>query len=313
MFDEKITEYYQGLIDKNAPGGPLTRMLRFSEHENEIRESELEDPTGDAVHSRCAGGKLIHRYHDRALLLVTDRCPAHCRFCFRKRLVGKTLPDISDSELEEVLKYLSINDNIREIVLSGGDPLSLDNSRLLEIIGTLKAREGLSVRVHTRYPVYMPSRCFEFCEVASRVDTFMLHVNHADEITPQFRKAAAILGENSFLLNQSVLLKGVNDSVDGLEALSRGLVSAGILPCYLHYPDPVPGISHFRVPLEKALELMNALQGRLSGYLVPRLLIDIPGGHGKVVLSGNPRFSADGKTLLKSPLSGKLKEYLEIF
>jgi len=312
MFEEKITEYYQGLIDTEVPDGPLARMLRVSECENKVREGETEDPTGDAVHSRCANGRLIHRYRDRALLLVTDRCPAHCRFCFRRRLVGKTIPDISDNEIEEVSKYLSLNEGIKEIVLSGGDPLSLSNSRLLEIIGALKAKSGLSVRVHTRYPVYMPSRCSDFHDVASLVDTFMLHVNHAKEITPQFKKAAAVLGESAFLLNQSVLLKGVNDSVDELEALSRGLFSAGILPAYLHYPDIAPGISHFRIPLKKALGLMNALQKQLSGYLVPRLLIDIPGGQGKVVLSKNPSFPPDGKILLKSPLSGELREYLEI-
>lgn len=314
MLREKTTSYYTSLIDSGNPSDPLRRMVSFSDEETRIRPGESDDPIGDILHSRCANGKLIHRYPDRVLLLVTDRCPAHCRFCFRKRLVGNGESDISDEELDQTIRYITADPNIKEVILSGGDPLSLSNERLTEIIEALKDRAGIqSIRIHTRYPVYDPERCNGFSDVASRTDVFVVHVNHAREITPEFRRAVKTLRASPVLLNQSVLLKGVNDSLQEIEALSRSLFSAGVLPYYLHYPDVAPGISHFRIPLEDAIRIITSLQGRLPGYLIPRLVLDIPGGRGKVVLSGNPVSRlCDGSYLLKPPFSEKTVAYEEV-
>jgi lysine 2,3-aminomutase len=288
MLTEKITSYYRSLIDPEDPFDPLLRMVNPSDEETEIKPGESDDPIGDIAHGRCANGRLVHRYPDRVLLLVTDRCPAHCRFCFRKRIVGKREEDISDQELEDSFRYISSDDKITEIILSGGDPLSIPDKRLREIIEGLKKNGGArKIRLHTRYPVYEPSRCEEFTSLACLVDTIVTHVNHSREITPAFRKAATVLHGATFLLNQSVLLRGVNDSPEEIEALSQGLASAGILPYYLHYPDIVPGTSHFRIPLTDAVRLADSLQGRMPGYLVPKLVMDIPGGRGKIVLSGS--------------------------
>jgi lysine 2,3-aminomutase len=314
MLCEKTTSYYTSLIDSGDPSDPLGRMVSFSEEETNVRPGESDDPIGDRLHGRCASGRLIHRYPDRVLLLVTDRCPAHCRFCFRKRLVGNGRSDISDEELDQTIGYIAANPNITEVVLSGGDPLSLSNERLTEIIEALKDNAGIhSIRIHTRYPVYDPERCNGISDVASRTDVFVVHVNHAREITPEFHRAAKTLRASPMLLNQSVLLKGVNDSLHEIEALSRGLFSAGVLPYYLHYPDVAPGIAHFRIPLEEAMRIITSLQGRLPGYLIPRLVLDIPGGRGKVVLSGNPvsRFS-DGSYRLKPPFSEEVIVYEEV-
>lgn len=314
MHDEKITAYYRSLIDFDDPNDPLARMVCFSDRETAMKPGESCDPIGDLAHSRCANGRLIHRYPDRALLLVSDRCPAHCRFCLRKRILSQGESEISDQELEEALRYIAGHKEIKEAILSGGDPLSLTNSRLIEIVEALKLRAGVnSVRIHTRYPVYDPSRCDDFKAVAARVDTFVLHVNHRREITPEFCRAASVLRESSLLLSQSVLLKGVNDSFDEIAGLARGLVVAGILPYYLHYPDPVPGTAHFKIPLADAVRLANSLQGKLPGYMIPKLMLELSGGQGKVVLTGTRlERLASGNYSFTSPVSGKAVEYREI-
>lgn len=314
MHDEKITAYYRSLIDFSNPDDPLARMVCFSDQETAVEPGESYDPIGDMVYSRCANGRLIHRYPDRVLLLVSEQCPAHCRFCFRKRVLGRDESEISDRELEDALRYIAGHKAIREAILSGGDPLSLANSRLIEIIEALKLRAGVgSVRIHTRYPVYEPSRCGDFRAVASRVDTFVIHVNHRREISPEFCRAISVLRESSLLLSQSVLLKGVNDSFGELEGLVRGLVSAGIFPYYLHYPDAVPGIAHFKIPLADAIQLVNSLQGKLPGYMIPKLMLELPGGQGKVALACN-RLECLAKDVyrFRSPVSGKVVEYREI-
>ena len=314
MLSEKITSYYESLITVDDRKDPLAKMVRFASDETEINAGELDDPIGDSLYACAANGKLIHRYPDRVLLLLTKKCPAHCRFCFRKRKAEDSETEISAREMEDVIAYISNNVGIREVILSGGDPLSLPNHKLSAIIKALRAQTPIrTVRIHTRYPVYAPSRCDDFSTVATLVDTFVVHVNHSREITTEFCKAVATLRIAPFLLGQSVLLKDVNDSVDEMCVLLEGLASAGILPYYLHYPDLAPGLSHFRVHLEDAINLMSSLQARLPGYLIPKLILDIPRGQGKTLLSANPcRRLPDGGYILKSPLSGEIIEYHEI-
>lgn len=313
MLSEKTTAYYESLINPGDPLDPLARMVRFSSEEYVVKPQESPDPIGDRMHSRSADGRLIHRYPDRVLLLVTDRCAAHCRFCFRKRKHEAFYSDITDDELAQAIFYLTSHAEIGEVILSGGDPLSLSNHRLLELIAGLRTVASLrTIRIHTRYPVYDPLRCKGFSEVGSRVDTVVVHVDHSREITAPFRKAASVLREASLLLNQSTLLKGVNDSVEELTVLSRSLVSSGIIPYYLHYPDMAEGISHFRIPLHRAIGLVGSLQGCLPGYMIPRLVLDLPQGKGKVVLSQDSWSTLpDGAHVFTSPLHGDSVVYRE--
>ncbi|OGV52725.1 MAG: hypothetical protein A2X49_16750 [Lentisphaerae bacterium GWF2_52_8] len=290
-------------------------MLRFSEEENNVQAGESQDPIGDRLHGCCANGRLIHRYPDRALLLVTDQCAAHCRFCFRRRKGELYKSEISGEEFAEALDYISSDAKIREVILSGGDPLSLSDGRLLEILDGLRSvspPRQIAIRLHTRYPVYDPSRCESFSGLASRFDTIVLHVNHSRELSPAFSKAVAVLQKSPLLLNQSTLLKGVNDSVEELAALSRGLLSNGIRPYYLHYPDLAEGISHFRIPVKNALRLISSLRGILPEHMIPKLVLDLPGGNGKIILTENSLdMQPDGSYLFKSPLNGKPVIYHE--
>ncbi len=311
---EKITAHYRALINAADPEDPLARMVQWSPAETVVKDGELADPIGDARHQCGAHGRLIHRYPDRVLILVTDQCPAHCRFCFRRHQVGQGGAAISEWELAEVVRYISSRPGIREAILSGGDPLSLADGRLLEIIAALRTAAGVrAVRLHTRYPIYDPDRCRSLGSVAEQLDTVVVHVNHPREITAGFARAVSVLRAARWVLNQSVLLRGVNDSVAVLEALSRDLAAAGVLPYYLHYPDLAAGISHFRVPLAAARDLAAGLQARLPAYLVPRLVLDLPGGLGKVPLAGaawRPR--PDNAGQFCSPLTGDWVNYREV-
>ncbi|MDI9570675.1 MAG: radical SAM protein [Pseudomonadota bacterium] len=312
MFAEKITPYYRNLIDRICPDGPLASMVRHSDRERQIRPEERADPTGDGRWQRGANGRLIHHYPGRALLLVTDRCAAHCRFCFRRHRLSRPSPDLTTEELTEACAYLAAHGEIHEVILSGGDPLSLADEDLTAVIGAVRKAGARSVRLHTRYPVYDPARCEGFGPVAAQLDAIVVHVNHRLEITPEFLRAVRALRPARFLLNQSVLLKGVNDTEEELVGLSVALGEAGILPYYLHYPDLAPGISHFRIPLESAMRLVQALPGRLPGYLVPRLILDIPDGKGKIVLAGQGRRRrAAGVYLFTAPLTGETVTYRE--
>jgi lysine 2,3-aminomutase len=312
MLVEKVTPYYRSLINEGDRNDPLAAMVLFSERERDVRPEESPDPIGDVACQACANGRLIHRYPDRALLLVTNRCPAHCRFCFRRERLDTSAPDIDDQELNDVVEYVGQHKEIREVILSGGDPLSLPDGRLLGIIYKLRNAGVVSIRLHTRYPAYDPDRCRTIGRVAERLDAIVVHIAHQREITTEFRGAIARLRAARFLLNQCVLLKGVNDSVEELAALSLSLVDIGILPYYLHYPDLAPGISHFRVPINEAIRLVRALHGKLAGYAIPRLVLDIPGGKGKILLPlTGVEHTESGTLLLTSSLTGEIVEYRE--
>jgi len=268
---EKITAHYRSLFNEADDHDLLQLMVCYNAAEECIAPEESDDPIGDC---KFAHGKIVHRYPCRALLLATGRCAAHCRFCFRRGRLSN-VDDISDEEIRSAQKYLRAHHEIEEVVLSGGDPLSLSNARLTEIIRAVKGvlPEAL-IRIHTRFPIYDPARCHDIAKLAPLVNVFVLHINHPREITAELQREMRSLSHQTTLLNQSVLLKGVNDSVDVLADLSKKMFAAGVLPYYLHYPDAAPGISHFRIPAEDAMDIIKALAKRLSGYLVPRLMID---------------------------------------
>lgn len=258
-----------------------------SAQELQIRPEELADPIGDLAHSPVPG--LTHRYPDRVILQVTQTCDVYCRFCFRREAVGQDGP-LSEGAMTKACAYLAATPAVREVILTGGDPLTLSPRRLAKILTALAAIPSVEVvRIHTRVPVVAPERISD--EMVAALQAFpvlflVLHTNHASEIGP---KAAAALGALSragvALLSQSVLLRGVNADADTLHALFRALIRHRVKPYYLHHCDLAKGTSHFRTTIAEGLALIASLRGRLSGIALPTYVLDIPGGYGKVPLA----------------------------
>lgn len=265
---------------------PVGRQYIPSPAELRTRPEELGDPTGDEAHSPVKG--IVHRYPDRVLLKISNICAVYCRYCFRREMVGPGQEAFTDADLEEALAYIETNPAIWEVILTGGDPLVLSARRLESVLNRLNRISHVQiVRIHSRVPVADPQRITEtVCSVIkdyAKPVFVVVHINHAQEITPEVEAAFAHLrAAGCSLLSQSVLLKGVNDDPAVLEALFRRLITLHVKPYYLHHPDLAPGTGHFRVEIETGRAIMRALQGRLSGICLPRYVLDIPGGFGKV-------------------------------
>ena len=252
---------------------------------------------------------LIHRYRDRVVLLVTNKCAVHCRFCFRKRKWknGNSAGDINDDNLQEACKYISTHGGIREVLVSGGDPLMLPTGRLKTILASIsKIKHVDAIRIGTRMPAVLPMRIDRpLVNMLSAVRGLwlMTHFNHPAELTKESEEACLALVKAGIpLLNQTVLLKGVNDNTQVLEELFRGLVKMKVKPHYLFHADPVEGSSHFRTGIRKGLEIMKELRPVLSSLGTPVFAIDLPDGGGKVPLqadyrSGKKYAGIDGKKI----------------
>lgn len=252
------------------------------------RPEELTDPIGDRRFSPAPG--LTHRYADRVILAVTQACEVYCRFCFRRETVGAAgvLPE---GEFQQALDYIARTPAIREVILTGGDPLSLSPRRLDSVLARLEAVPHVdSLRIHSRVPVVAPAR-MEGAMLAAldreKPVHLVIHTNHPDEMTPAAQGALRALNRAGVaMFSQSVLLRGVNDDADVLEALFRGLIRNRVKPYYLHHCDLAEGTSHFRTTIVEGRALMAELKRRLSGLAMPAYVLDIPGGAGKVGLMG---------------------------
>jgi len=273
-------------------GDPIARQFVPSVAELTTRPEERADPIGDGAHSPVAG--IVHRHPDRVLFKVVGACPVYCRFCFRRESIGPQQENaLSPQAFEAAIAYIADQPGIFEVILTGGDPFILSPRRVQEI--THRLAEIPQVRIlrwHTRVPVVEPSRItdeFVAALLAPGATTWIaLHANHASEFSPAATRAIARLVDAGIaLVSQSVLLKGVNDDVDTLEALMRTFVQHRIKPYYLHHPDLAPGTSHFRVTIARGQSLMRQLRARLSGMALPTYVLDIPGGHAKVALLSN--------------------------
>lgn len=252
--------------------------------ELQMRPEELADPIGDDAHRPVAG--LTHRYPDRAILHATQSCEVYCRFCFRRETVGET-GLLAEAEFDRVIAYLRATPAVREVIFTGGDPLTLSPRRLGAMLDRLEDLGSVElVRFHTRVPVVAPEKITE--ALAQVLDRrlpvwLVLHVNHAAELTGAAAAALRRLNRAGVpLLSQSVLLKGVNADADTLEALFRALLRHRVKPYYLHHPDLAKGTGHFRLTLAEGQAILAALRGRLTGIGQPLYVLDIPGGHGKV-------------------------------
>ncbi len=281
QFALRITPHVAGQLSNPA----IARQYIPSTDELIITPEELADPIGDEAHTPVKG--ITHRYADRVLLKPTHTCAVYCRFCFRRETVGQAEQALSAAEMHTAIAYIANHPEIWEVILSGGDPLVLSDRRLNDIAQSVSAVEHVQIlRLHTRVPVAEPSRVTPglLAALKSRLATYVVvHVNHADEITPDVKRTFALLADSGIpLLSQSVLLRGINDTAEALTKLMRTLVANRVKPYYLHQTDLAKGTGHFRVPIAEGQELMRAMRGPVSGLCQPTYVLDIPGGHGKV-------------------------------
>ena len=284
-YDFRTTPYLESLLRGRATDDPLARQFLPDERELHALSYETADPIGDTPYSPVKG--IVHRHPDRVLLKAAHSCPVYCRFCFRREMIGSKGDALVGSELDTAIDYVARHPEIWEVILTGGDPLSLSRRRLADILSRLASIPHVSVlRIHSRVPVLAPRMLDESYARAlvQAIPVYLaIHANHPDEITADVAAAVERLAACGIvLLGQTVLLKGVNDDVAVLDSLFRRLVRLKVRPYYLHHPDLAPGTSHFRVPIEAGQALMRALRGQLSGLCLPTYVLDIPGGFGKV-------------------------------
>ncbi len=301
-----VTPYYLALCDKTDPRCPI--RLQCVPRIDEAHEvpGDMVDPLGEVEHE--VAPHLVRRYPDRVLLLATDRCAVYCRFCTRSRMVGDGGGPAPLDRLEPALAWIREHTEIRDVIVSGGDPLAMSTDRLDRLLGRIREIPSVeTIRLATRVPVTLPMRITSELIRALRKHHpvwVMTHFNHPKELTREALEACTMLADGGFpVMNQSVLLAGINDDAATLETLFRGLIRARVRPYYLLQTDPVRGTGHLRTPLRRGLEIMEQLQGRLTGIALPKLICDTPAGRGKVPLSPNyvvSETNAEGHTVLRT-------------
>ena len=301
-----LTPALAALIEVNDPADPVARQFVPDGRELIRDPAERDDPIGDDPMSPVEG--LVHRYPDRVLIKLVAVCAVYCRFCFRRERVGPGSGTLSAADFAAAIDYVRAREEIWEVILTGGDPLTLSPRRIAEVTQALAAIGHVKVlRWHTRLPVAAPERVTKAMARAlvaeGKTTVVAVHANHARELTESARSACRRLAaEGAMLVSQSVLLKGVNDDAETLIDLMRALVEARVKPYYLHHGDLAPGTSHWRVPIAKGQELMRVLRARLSGLATPTYMLDIPGGHGKAQIG--PQWihnGEDGELVVTDP------------
>lgn len=288
-FPLRVPHSFVAKMKKGDPHDPLLRQVLPLAQENEFTHGYLNDPVGDLNASEPPG--LLRKYHGRALLITTAACAIHCRYCFRRHFPYHH-QNAAANEWDEALRLLAHDDTISEVILSGGDPLALSDQRLAALSEKLQQIPHLKrLRIHTRLPIVIPQRVCDTLQAwlsnSRLTPVVVIHTNHPNELDHKVQRALeqlqAIRGIT--LLNQSVLLRGVNDNSETLIALSEALFACGVHPYYLHLLDKAQGTAHFNVPHERAIELFDEMHAKLPGYLVPRLVQEQAGARGKSLLS----------------------------
>jgi lysine 2,3-aminomutase len=309
-----ITPHYLSLSDPHDPSCPIRRQCVPDGREANEVDGDMADPLGEVEHE--VAPHLVQRYPDRALLLATDRCAVYCRFCTRSRIVGDGGGAVSLEALAPAFAYLRAHSEVRDVIVSGGDPLNMATDRLVRLVAAVRAIPSVeTIRLATRVPVTMPQRITRELVRALRPHHplwVMTHFNHPKELSRASLEACARLADAGFpVMNQTVLLAGVNDDAATLESLFRGLVRARVRPYYLLQADPVRGSSHLRTPLAKGLAIMERLQGRLTGIALPKLICDTPGGRGKVPLVPDYIVGREGRRTRLRTFRGELVDYVD--
>ncbi len=314
LFRVDITPYFASLMDPDDIYCPVRRQIVPTDQEIVPFESMMEDSLAEDKHSPVPG--LVHRYPDRVLMLVTTQCASYCRYCTRSRIVGDPTQTFSRKEFDAQIEYIEKTPQIRDVLLSGGDPMVLAPKLLDMILSRLRAIPHVEIiRIGSRVPVFLPMRVTpEFCEMISQYHPFWMniHVNHHKEITPELAAACDRLTRAGVPLgNQSVLLAGVNDSVHLQRRLVHELVKIRVRPYYLYQCDLVEGSGHLRTTVSKGIEIIEGLRGHTSGYAVPTYVVDAPGGGGKIPVQPNYVLAqAPGKVVLRN-FEGFITTYTE--
>ncbi len=304
LFRVDITPYFISLVDPGDPEDPIRKQIIPRSEEMQAFTSMMEDSLSEDRHSPVPG--LVHRYPDRVLMLVTTQCASYCRYCTRSRIVGDPGQTFSRHEFEMQIEYLKRTPQVRDVLLSGGDPLVLAPKILEEILSRLREIPHIEiVRIGTRVPVFMPMRVTqELCDMLGKYHPLWLniHVNHPSEISAELEAATDRLSRVGIQLgNQSVLLAGINDCVHIQRELVQKLVRIRVRPYYLYQCDLVEGAGHFRTPVAKGIEIMEGLRGHTSGYAIPQFVVDAPGGGGKIPVMPNYQISmSDHKVILRN-------------
>jgi lysine 2,3-aminomutase len=309
-----ITPYFFNLIDPADENCPVRRQVVPRLEETHTASWEMSDPCGEDAHSPVPG--LVHRYPDRVLFLVTDRCASYCRYCTRSRLVSNASGYDFHPEYDKQIAYIAAHPEIRDVLLSGGDPLLLSDEKLENLLSRLRAIPHVEfLRIGTRIPIFLPQRITpELCAMLKQFHPLFLsvHTNHPRELTTEVRDALGRLADAGIPLgNQSVLLKHVNDDADVMKALMQKLLMCRVKPYYLYQCDLIAGSAHLRASVAKGLEIMEKLRGHTTGYAVPQYVIDAPGGGGKVPI--NPEYVLcrnAGRVIIRN-FEGKVFEYPE--
>jgi len=299
-----IPPYFASLIDPDDPNCPIRMQSIPQGYELQTAPEEMTDPCGEDKNSPVRG--LVHRYPDRVLFLVNEMCAMYCRYCTRSRMVGDGHRTLSMSTYEAAFEYIRQNKKIRDVLISGGDPLTLSDRVLEYIIKTVKSIPHVEfVRIGTRIPVTLPQRVTtELVTMLKKYSPIWMsiHFNHPKEITKRVKFACDLLADSGIPMgSQTVLLKGVNDKPHIMKKLMHELLKIRVRPYYIYQCDPILGSKHFRTPVSVGLEIMEKLRGHTTGYAVPTYVIDGPGGGGKIPLSPNYVVSSEnGKTTLRN-------------
>jgi lysine 2,3-aminomutase len=314
-FPMAITPYYLGLVDPVDPAQAIRRCVVPTCHERVLASGELEDPLAEERDSPVPG--LVHRYPDRVLLLATNSCSTYCRYCTRSRLVGRGLGrGANRSRWEACLGYVQSHPEVRDVLISGGDPLTLTDEPLEWLLARLRQIPHVElVRIGTKVPAVLPQRVTpQLVKMLRRFRPLWIsiHATHPDELTPETSQACCRIADAGIPMgSQTVLLKGVNDDVETMKALFRGLMRLGVRPYYLYQCDAIRGSAHFRTPVTRGLEIMEGLRGHTTGYAVPTYVIDAPGGGGKIPLLPEYRLGKDGADLLLRNYAGGVYRYTD--
>lgn len=315
-FNVRIPKHYLSSIDFGNPRDPVRLQTIPQAEELQFDPREISDPIGDQKHSPVP--RLTHRYPDRVLLYPTYQCAVYCRHCFRKESLSDAGDQFSATALEPAFGYIRNHPEVQEVIITGGDPLVLSNQRIAFLREQLEAIPHLRmIRFHTRIPVVMPQRIDDGLVTALSgrlMVCIVTHFNHPQEVVPACQVAAEKLRRAGFvLLNQTVLLRGINDDAETLKTLCRELFyTLGIKPYYLHHCDLTHGLTHFRTTIEEGLSIMQKLRGHLSGVCLPQYVLDLPGGNGKIPLGPSYVEDKAGYCWTFRNYQGKLCRYEEV-
>ncbi|HVU26361.1 MAG TPA: KamA family radical SAM protein [Verrucomicrobiae bacterium] len=309
-----ITPYFFNLIDPVDENCPVRLQVIPKVAESHTAPWEMSDPVGEDSHSPVPG--LVHRYPDRVLFLVTDRCAAYCRYCTRSRLVSNASGYDFHPEFDKQIEYIAQHPEIRDVLLSGGDPLLLSDDKLENLLSRLRAIPHVEfLRIGSRIPTFLPQRITpELCAMLKKFHPLFMsvHSNHPRELTTEVRDALGRLADAGIPLgNQSVLLKHVNDSAEVMKAHVQKLLMCRVKPYYIYQCDLISGSAHLRTSVKKGLEIMEALRGHTTGYAVPTYVIDAPGGGGKVPVAPEYVLCRNAGRVLIRNYEGKVFEYPE--